>query len=431
MKRASRVYVGLVIAAGLVLLPLCVWRFIQQPTGEPMGQQLIALGCMAVVCAICRSAPIYITPEYGLDVSILPIIATVLLRGPYAAGLVYVISSLFTVEIDQDTRTAHHVYNTPLWKSAFNNANLLIAIVLPGLLILKTGYQLGDMRLPGVLLPMLLFTTLTFLINSLVLFVAFCLEGAMRPRDGVDMVKGLVPNVISCMPLGLLICYAFNRPEGYWLALLMVLPLMMARAAWKMYLDSRAQYLRLIQAFVASVEARDKYTEGHSRRVNQYAVMIAQHLRLKRRQVETIRVAALLHDIGKLGIEDAILLKPGGLTANEYDRIKLHPQIGASIVRQVQLDDAITDIILHHHERWDGKGYPDGLPGEKQSIGVQIMAVADAFDAMTSSRPYRDGLPMAEAVRRLKEGRGSQFSPRIVDAFLEALAQRREEGLAA
>ena len=316
MKRASRVYIGLVIAAGLVLLPLCVWRFFETPTGEPMLHQLLALGCMAIVCAICRSAPIYITPDYGLDVSILPIIAAVLLRGPYAAGLVYVISSLFTVEIDQETRTAHHVYNTPLWKSAFNNANLLIAIVLPGLLVLKGGYQLGDMRLPDVLLPMLLFTTLTFALNSLVLFVAFCLEGRMRPKDGLEMVRRLVPNVLSCMPLGLLTCYAFNRPDGYWLALLMVLPLMMARSAWKMYLDSRAQYLRLIQAFVASVEARDKYTEGHSRRVNQYAVQIAQHMRLRRRQVETIRVAALLHDIGKLGIEDAILLKPSGLTAN-------------------------------------------------------------------------------------------------------------------
>ena len=95
------------------------------------------------------------------------------------------------------------------------------------------------------------------------------------------------------------------------------------------------------------------------------------------------------------------------------------------------MDDAITDIILHHHERWDGKGYPDGLPGDKQSIGVQIMAVADAFDAMTSSRPYRDGMPLAEAVRRLKEGRGTQFSPPVVDAFLKVLSQRREEGLAA
>lgn len=422
MKKPARIYMGLIIAVGAALLPYCIFRYVSGLDGIDLTNEIPQMLCLIAICAVCRSTPIFISSTQALDVSILATLTAVLMRGPYAAMIVYAASSLISVGTDPDTGVHQHIYNTPIRKTAFNMSNLLISIWIPGLLVKATGHVPGTFTMPFVIWPMFVFTALSFLINGAILLTMFALDGKVRARDAVGMLRQLIPNVIAAMPLGLITCLAFTLPGGYWFALIMLLPLMLARHAWKLYIDSQKQYYRLIQAFVASVEAKDKYTEGHSRRVNHYAQIIAEAMRLKPAQIETIRVAALLHDIGKIGISDAILQKPARLTDSEYDCIKRHPQIGVNIVAQVGLSAEITDIIKHHHERYDGGGYPDHIDGSSLSLGAQILGVADAFDAMTSARPYRAGMPVADAIAQLVEHKGTQFSPEVVDCFVKLAA---------
>lgn len=183
-----------------------------------------------------------------------------------------------------------------------------------------------------------------------------------------------------------------------------------------------ASYDATIAALARAAEARDPYTEEHLARVSLTAVAIGRTLGLTRTALEIVRNGARLHDVGKIGIRDAVLSKPGRLSDEEMDEMRRHSAIGAEIVARVPGLRGTVPIVRHHHERWDGRGYPDGLAGEAIPLGARIVAVADSFDAMISDRPYRDGMPRAEAVDRIRADRGSQFCPTCVDAFELVLA---------
>lgn len=178
-----------------------------------------------------------------------------------------------------------------------------------------------------------------------------------------------------------------------------------------------------LMALVASIQARDHYTEEHSGRVTESVVKIAERMNLPMIEMEKLRIAALLHDIGKIAIPDNVLLKPDSLTAEEYEIIKSHPVIGDEILSHIPLLDDERKIIRHHHERWDGKGYPGGLSGNDIPFLARLMAVADSYDAMTSDRPYRKGLSLEEAIRELEGNKNTQFDEKVVDVFLEVLAE--------
>lgn len=187
------------------------------------------------------------------------------------------------------------------------------------------------------------------------------------------------------------------------------------------YARLRDSYLEFIQALRLMVDARDIYTRGHSDRVSYFAHRIAQALGRSADYCERVRVAGLFHDIGKLGVSDSILLKDSKLTDEEYDSIKQHPENGMRILSGISFFRDIAPIVKDHHERYDGTGYPAGLKGEEILEEARIIGVADAFDAMTSSRRYRAGLRFDQAVAQLKEGRGNQFDGKIVDVFLDIL----------
>jgi hypothetical protein len=192
----------------------------------------------------------------------------------------------------------------------------------------------------------------------------------------------------------------------------------------------RDELASVVQALRSALGAKDAYTEGHVGRVASYAVATGRRLGMDRRDLEMLEVAALLHDVGKIGIPEAILHKAGPLEAEEREIMQRHPQIGAGILEDLEgLRDA-APLVLHHQERFDGRrdgdwaGYPDGLQGDEIPLGARIIAVVDAFDAMTSNRAYRSALGIERAVEVLEEERGRQFDPRVVDAFLETVAQR-------
>jgi putative nucleotidyltransferase with HDIG domain len=176
--------------------------------------------------------------------------------------------------------------------------------------------------------------------------------------------------------------------------------------------------LSAVYALAAAVEARDPYVYGHSRKVNAYAVALAEAIGLRPDEVSRISTAALLHDIGKIAIPDSILNKKGKLSPEDWEVIKSHPRLGANIVANVPSLVPCGDGILYHHERWDGSGYPGGLKGEAIPLDARILAVADAFDAMVSSRPYRGPFPHEKAIEALQKAAGVAFDPKLVDVFI-------------
>jgi putative nucleotidyltransferase with HDIG domain len=178
-----------------------------------------------------------------------------------------------------------------------------------------------------------------------------------------------------------------------------------------------------LNALVTSIEAKDPYTHDHSQRVTEYAMSIARIMGLGEDEVEMLNFAAMLHDIGKIGVRDDVLLKNGKLTNEEYDVIKLHPIVGERIVKPLGLVCEEVSIIRHHHERYDGNGYPDRLKGEDIPLLARIVAVADAFDAMTSTRAYRRALPIEAATNELIRCSGVQFDPKVVESMVSGLAQ--------
>ncbi|HVA28627.1 MAG TPA: HD-GYP domain-containing protein [Candidatus Baltobacteraceae bacterium] len=180
-------------------------------------------------------------------------------------------------------------------------------------------------------------------------------------------------------------------------------------------------FLQTMEGIATIVDQRDPYTAGHSRRVSEYAVAIARHLKLRDAEVERVRWSALLHDLGKIGVPDAVLLKDGPLDPSERQVISAHPTIAAAILGPVQAMAEITPCVLHHHERWDGGGYPAGLRGDAIPFLARVIAVADTFDAMTTNRPYRVALEVSEARRRLLEGGGVQWDARCINAMVELI----------
>jgi HD-GYP domain-containing protein (c-di-GMP phosphodiesterase class II) len=189
----------------------------------------------------------------------------------------------------------------------------------------------------------------------------------------------------------------------------------------QLYERLQTTYLGAIGALAAAIEARDPYTVGHSARVTQYAVAIAESMGMSSEEVEEIRLAGLLHDLGKIGVPDSILNKPGRLSDEEYTAIKMHPALSMRIIEPLPHLGNIIPIIYHHHERYDGHGYMDGKAGDKIPIGARIIAVADSYEAMTSDRPYRSALSREEAVAELRMNAGSQFDPDVVRHFLGLL----------
>jgi putative two-component system response regulator len=167
-----------------------------------------------------------------------------------------------------------------------------------------------------------------------------------------------------------------------------------------------------------AVEAKDAYTEGHLRRLRAYGERLALACGLSPTEVDAVRYGGILHDIGKIGVDEAIIRKPGPLTAEESAQMRRHPVIGAQIISQMRFARDVAPIIGGHHEYWDGSGYPNGLRGEEIPIGARIITIVDAYDAMMTDRPYRAALGEVEALRRLRVARGSQFDPEILDIFV-------------
>jgi len=193
----------------------------------------------------------------------------------------------------------------------------------------------------------------------------------------------------------------------------------------RLFQDLQEAYVSTVRLLVSRIEEKDPYTHGHTERVAGYAVAIAKELGFRADEVQRIQFGAFLHDIGKVHTQDDILHKPGALTDEEWRLVKAHPVRGAEMIRGVKFLERVTDMVRHHHERVDGRGYPDGLVGDQISLGAKIVNVADAFDAMTTDRPYRAGLSVDQAIAQMTEKAGTQFAAEVVEVFVNGLRGAR------
>jgi hypothetical protein len=237
-----------------------------------------------------------------------------------------------------------------------------------------------------------------------------------------------IPLLVKAKPIGVLNLHSEGNPPPFNDYNLKFLNILAGEAAVMLHnidLFDRLEvfYLEMVKTLARAVDSKDQYTHEHSDRASMRARRLAAEMQLPDQMARYIEYAALLHDIGKIGIDEAILLKPGKLTPEEYEQMKKHPVIGHQILAPVKFLGPVAQMVLYHQEWFDGRGYPEGLKGEAIPLGARMVAVIDAWDAMTSDRPYRKALGREIAIDQLRKGSGTQFDPKVVEAFLKLEAQ--------
>lgn len=309
-----------------------------------------------------------------------------------------------------------------------NGAQLSLAGAVAGILYAEISEWASPLvsLAPGMVVAPAVAVTGFFAVNVVLVSVGIGLKTGMRPVEALRAL-GLAQHWISLLVLALLgLVLAELLVRGSWLgALLLVLPFMMARRTFRVYVELTEAYASTVRSLVTAIEAKDPYTRGHSERVAEYAQAIAGRMGLPQSDVQVLERAALLHDVGKIGISLDTLVSPDKLSEDEMRAIRRHPGLGADLVTDVDFLHDIVDVVRCHHERCDGGGYPDGILGEDIPLLARILAAADSFDAMTSDRAYRPGIPFDKAIDELRRVSGEQLDERVVASFVEVLQNDR------
>jgi len=401
------VYVNIVIIAGWLLLIYSTWNI---PLEWKILKEILF---WASLCIFMEFFPVGLPRGGGFVTLGFPIVyAALLSSGPLVAGWAAVCGAVLGVGLNKKIKW---------YPLLFNGAQLVLSVSAAWVIYEWMG---GVLITAGSFTPFLavIASALTyFAVNSFSVSTALALQQKVPILEmWLTNFKWAVPNYLAQTPVGFLMALIYKW-ISWWAVLSFLFPLFIAYYTYKFYIDMRTQHFSIIQALAAAVEARDPYTEKHSERMADYAVATARELELSIARREVIRYATILHDIGKIGVSDRVLGKRDGLTPKEWAKIKAHPGIGKDILAQITSLKEASQLIYSHHERYDGKGYPGKLKGEDIPIGARIIAVVDAYDAMTSKRPYRPASSAKEAIEQIKKEVGTQFDSKVVEAFLKVL----------
>ena len=400
--RAFRVYYALVVATTVALFAATAH---QMPLASPA-----ALAVVLLFMILSEASPVSL-PGGGYSTSTAVIdLACLIVLGPVATASLDAVSTLVIQGL---------VLRKPVVRLIHNIAIFALTSFAAGYAFLAAGGKVGALEVPRDIPAVLLCGGVYFLCNSALVSTVIGLTQGPSPWRiwQRNFLQGILHH-LSFIALGALVAVVYLR-LGAWPLALVVLPLLVARHSFGLYMEIRSDLKDFVRALSEVLEEVDPYTRHHSVRVSQYAVRLARGLRLPERQVEEIEYAALVHDLGKIGPHHQhILQKPGMLSHDEQRTLRAHPAAGAEIVARVRALRRASEIVRSHHERPDGLGYPFGLAAEDVPIGARILNVSDAFDAMTSDRPYRRALSIEAALNELQRGAGTQFDSQVVDCLM-------------
>jgi putative nucleotidyltransferase with HDIG domain len=408
----------LILAAGLAIL---AWRVHPLNNGGPAGSDLVTLAVLCVLGVLgSASQERNVGGRIGFSFSSIILLAAVALTGPFGAAVVGAVTCLFVVDRQ---RLEVRLFNTGM-TSAIGSAGGFVYLMAAG------TTEVGDL---GGVAPLVLHVGLPLMLADVVICLlnAVILSGIVRLTQGTPMrrfILGMLgtsgPAYIGYGLIGFLFVILWvPAGVGPASAVLILAPLFVARWAFVQYGDEQRAHERTLSALAAAVETKDLYTRGHSERVASLCDLMAGSLALSHQDTEALRFAGILHDIGKLAIPTRVLRKADQPSVSDLASIATHASRGVEMVRGIEFLSGSTEAILHHHERMDGRGYPAGLSGEETPLLARIIAVADAFDSLTTSRFHRDALTVAEALDELRKRAGTQFDPTIVAALERSLAR--------
>jgi putative nucleotidyltransferase with HDIG domain len=347
------------------------------------------------------------------------VLSAIALFGPVVAAVMEAASALVRGLI---------LRNTTPRKAMFNSAMLGTAAAVAGLVYQALPWS-NAFQGPAFFVPLAVAMLVHSVVNHFMLGAIISLD-AHIPIARVYHRNFSWPRFRSLLDLpfaGMVVLLYMQA--GAWTLLLLVFPVLALFQSDRLYQRNKEAHINSIAALTTALEADEPYTHGHSYRVAKYAVRIGKSLGMSERELETLEYGGLLHDIGKIAITNEIICKPGRLTDAEYEVMKTHPTIGADIVEQIRFLSEATDLVRHHHERPDGRGYPNGLEQEEISLGCHILNVCDAFDAMTSDRPYRKALSVEQAMEELVRFKGVQFESAVVETMLRLYHQGEFDSL--
>lgn len=407
LRRSARAFVCAValLATAVLLASLAV--------SIPNPDVFQPVWVLAPIFVVSVALPTRLATGVMLTANVPVLIAAYLIGGWPVAVLV----ASFGVMWGRGKRLSHHLFNSALWVLVAG-AGGAVYVKLGGV----TAVDLGkDWFSPALLMPVVVSIVAVIVVNAFLMLGILTFAEDIKPTSvWRSMVLTSAVPYFAYGLFGLLMAVLWSIGGGFAAALVLI-PLLVARWAFAQYAEQRQAYEATIRSLVQAVETKDHYTRGHSERVSRASVMIARVLNMREERVEALRYAGILHDVGKLGVPTRVLQKTGPLSDMEYAAIQLHPVRGTEMVRGIAFLEEAYSGILHHHERLDGRGYPSGLQGAEIPEFARVIAVADAFDSMTSTRSYRGARQVPEALLELQRCGGTQFDVDMVTALIAAL----------
>jgi HD domain len=420
----ARVYIGLVVVvvAGLlargplILHPAVVAQLAYQPRHVVQPMFWFVLVTLQLLFLVCDSTPSPLAARQARwSPSSSATLAAVVLLGPVAAACVGAVS---VISIKRQQRAMERLFNGAMCAlSGFAAGKAYLALHGP------VGLPSFGKDPWSIIGPFAVAAAVHVVVNQGLLLGIYRLDrgrGMLRKGPLESSLPLLLVSELGYAALGLIIASLWVV-MGAFSALLVLIPLFVARWAMGQFAEQQRAYAATMNALCRAVETKDYYTRGHGDRVSKGSGMIARQIGMRPGRTEAIMFAGMLHDVGKLGVPTQVLQKTGPLTEDELAAIQLHPMRGLEIVREIGFLNEALAGIMHHHERIDGRGYPMGFAGHEIPEFARIIAVADAFDSMTSTRSYRQAKSVDAAVAELRRGAGTQFDPLLVEAFIAAL----------
>ena len=436
LRRSTQAYVSVVVAFGFLAVAISTVRLAQQPLQWHF--EWLKLAALTLVSGwLSVKLP---TVSASISISETFVFAGTLRYGP-AVGAVLVLLDAAVLCVRSQYSRRQFRWQQVVFNLAASPLSIWLAANVAGIRQPAATAPIAIQLTWEVTLTLAIFTALYFLLNSWLVTVAISLETKIGPFTvWYSNFKEIFFNFLGGASIAAFLANARRIDLAFIGVILPLLLVIYLTYSWstrrievekKKNADLNRVFLSTIEALALAIDAKDQVTHGHIRRVQDFTMTLAEGLGVRDpKQLEAIRAAALLHDTGKLAVPEYILNKPGPLTSSEFERMKVHAAVGADILRSIDFPYPVEPIVRHHHENWDGSGYPAGIKGQEIPLGARILSVVDCYDALTSDRPYRPRMTRQQAEQVLLDRRGSMYDPWVVDEFLRILVRLENEATA-